>query len=407
MSDAAVSLIIVSRHRTASLLRTLKAVHLQDHRLLELIVVADPVTANAVRGLAAPIKVVAFDRPNISAARNAGLAVAAGTLVAFLDDDAVPEPTWISRLTAPFANQQVQIATGFVRGRNGISDQWRACDVDQFGKDHDLFVDRQAVTLLVGTQVRAVKAQGTNCAFRLAEVRACGGFDEGYQFYLDDADISLRLARLGGLTAVVPNAVVQHGFAPSVRRGPGRVPRDLHDIGASAAYFLRRHAPASDMGGHRQSQRQSQRLRLIRHMVQGGLEPRDLAGLLAGFDAGWAEGMQRRADPLAPKPTTAQPFLPLAVSPRDGVLIAGRVWQYRQLIQRAKQQATIGKIVTVICLSPTAWYHQHCFDSAGFWVQRGGIYGKSLRDQALIRRVGFAGRVREEAARIAATRPLQ
>lgn len=184
MTGAPVSLIIVSRHRTASLLRTISAVRLQDHLQLEVIVVADPEAAAAIQALALPIKVVMFDRANISGARNAGLAVAAGDFAAFLDDDAVPEPTWISRLTAPFENPNVHISTGFVRGRNGISDQWRACNVDKFGCDHALLVNRHSVTLLAGTNLCAVKALGTNCAFRRADLLALGGFDEGFQFYL-------------------------------------------------------------------------------------------------------------------------------------------------------------------------------------------------------------------------------
>ena len=411
MTDApvsliAVSLIVVSRHRTLSLLHTIKAVLLQDHQATELIVVADPAAAAAVQALALPIKVMVFDQANIAAARNLGLSVAAGGLIAFLDDDAVPEPTWISRLAAPFANPAVRTATGFVRGRNGISDQWRACDVDQFGWDHPLSVDRSSVTLLAGTPQRAVKAQGTNCAFRRDDVLGIGGFDEGLHFYLDDADISLRLAALGGLAAVVPDAVVQHGFASSARRRADRVPLSLHEIGASTAYFLRRHAPGADMAVQQMAQRGAQRTRLLGHMVQGGLEPGAIAPLLDGFDNGWAEGSGRAQHSLRPRAAGASPFLALPTRPRIGVLLAGRNWQRKALLRRAGVEAALGKIVTVLCLSPSAWYHKHGFESGGFWLQQGGIYGRSVRQTRLVKVKSFSARVAEETARIGTTRPL-
>jgi O-antigen biosynthesis protein len=406
MSGVSVSLIIVSRHRAAMLQRTIAAVRLQDYLALELVVVADPSSAAAVRGVQLPIKVVQFDQANVSAARNAGIAAAAGELVAFLDDDAVPEPTWISRLMAPFANPNVRAATGFVRGRNGISDQWRACDVDQFGWDHSLAVDRHAVTLLAGNVLRAVKAQGTNCAFRRADLLVLGGFDDGYRFYLDDADISLRLAALGGLTAVVPDAVVQHGFAASDRRRADRVPLCLHDIGASTAYFLRRHAPKADFAVQKRTHFHAQKVRLLRHMVQGGLEPRDIGPLLDSLDRGWGDGLARDLTGPMPLSDAKVAFLPLGTMPRAGVLIAGRIWQRRELLRRAAVETAMGKIVTVVCLSPTTWYHRHNFESGGFWMQQGGLYGKSLRDQMPIRAKSFAARLREEAARIAMTRPL-
>lgn len=406
MNAATVSLIIVSRHRAASLLRTIKAVQLQDHAQLELIVVADPDAAKMVQGLGLPIKVVVFDQPNIAAARNAGISVAAGDLVAFLDDDAVPEPTWISRLTEAFGTASVRMATGFVRGRNGISDQWRACDVDQFGWDHALRVDRHAVTLLAGTRQRTVKAQGTNCAFRRSDLIALGGFDDGFRFYLDDADISLRLADLGGLTAVVPGAVVQHGFAASTRRRADRVPLGLNDIGASCACFLRRHAPDADMEVQRLTHLAAQRARLLRHMVRGGMEPGDIAPLLAGFNKGWVQGAALVPSARSPLVASRAEFQPLRTMPRKGVVIAGRIWQRRELLRRARVDAALGKIVTVLCLSPTTWYHRHSFESDGFWLQQGGTFGISVRGAGILRRSGFGRRVAEEAARIAACRPI-
>lgn len=407
MTDTAVSLIVVSRHRTASLLRAITAVQLQDYVALELVVVADPDAAKAVQALGLPIKLVVFDQANIAAARNAGIAAAAGDLVAFLDDDAVPEPTWISRLTAPFANANVQMATGFVRGRNGISDQWRACDVDQYGWDHLLALDRSAVTMLAVTPQRAVKAQGTNCAFRRVDLNGLGGFDEGYHFYLEDSDLSLRVASLGGLTAVVPEAVVQHGFSASQRRRADRAPLCLHDIGASAAYFLRRHAAETDMETQRTAHLGAQKARLIRNMVQGSLEPRDIGRLIGSFDRGWQEGALRALANLAPRSSALAAFMPLGAGPRVGALFAGRYWHRRELIRKAGVDVALGKIVTVLCLSPTAWYHQHRFESAGFWMQRGGVFGRSLRDQALIRPKSFVTRVSEEVARIAKTRPIR
>ena len=406
MTDTPVSLIVVSRHRTESLLRTIAAIRLQDYPALELIVVADPDAAKAVRGLQLPVKVVAFDQANIAAARNLGIAEAAGVLVAFLDDDAVPEPTWITRLTAPFANPDVRMATGFVRGRNGISDQWRACDVDRFGWDHTLSVNHHSVTLLAGTPLRAVKAQGTNCAFRRGDLVALGGFDTGFQFYLDDADISLRIAALGGLAAVVPLAVVQHCFAASVMRRADRVPRSLFQIGASSAYFLRRHAPDADLAEQGQAHRQAQRARILRYMVQGGLEPRDVAPVLSSFDQGWDDGIGRTAFAKQVIPNPAQGFQLSGTAPRPGLVIAGRFWQRRTLLRQASVAAANGKIVTVFCFSPTTLYHQHWFEAEGFWVQQGGIYGRSVRDQSAIRHRGFAGRVSAESVRLGMTRPV-
>jgi GT2 family glycosyltransferase len=60
------------------------------------------------------IRIVANQRRHgLSGARNTGVAVSHGEVVAFLDDDACPEPDWIERLLAPYQDAAV-MATGGV-----------------------------------------------------------------------------------------------------------------------------------------------------------------------------------------------------------------------------------------------------------------------------------------------------
>ena len=50
--------------------------------------------------------------PGLSGARNTGVAGATGALIAFLDDDATPEPDWLEHLVAPFADPRVAAVGG-------------------------------------------------------------------------------------------------------------------------------------------------------------------------------------------------------------------------------------------------------------------------------------------------------
>lgn len=407
MAVCPVSVIVVSRHRPAALARALLGLSQQDHPLMEVIVVADPAACAGLRADGLPAKLVTFDDANISAARNLGLAQAAGEVVAFLDDDAVPEPSWLSRLVAPFAAAEVAAAGGYVLGRNGLSFQWRAGAVDRLGRDRPLAADPDATTLHRAGPGLGIKTQGTNCAFRTDMLRRLGGFDPAFRFYLDEADVNLRLAALGAVTAIVPLALVHHGYAESARRRPDRVPLSLHDIGASTMVFLRRHAAPPDWSGALASLRAEQHGRLVSHMVAGRIEPRDIPRLMGGLDGGIAEGAARALPAQAPLPGTPPPFVPLpGTGPRGGLLLQGLSWQRRSLLARAREAVAQGRIVTVLCLSPTALFHRHAFTADGFWLQQGGIYGRAERTEPLVRLMRLSERARQESRRLARFRPL-
>ncbi|MDE3028996.1 MAG: glycosyltransferase family 2 protein, partial [Paracoccaceae bacterium] len=310
MTAIPVSIVVASRHRAEALRRCLTGISQLDHPNFEVIVVADP-AALATLGATDAYKTCVYDEANISAARNLGLGQAAGEVVAFIDDDAVPEPSWLSRLTAPFNDVRVGAAGGFVRGRNGISYQWRASEVDAFGQDHPLEVDPDVTTLHTPAPGRAIKTQGTNCAFRLKALVDIGGFDEALHFYLDEADVNLRLARAGWTTAVVPRAQVHHGYAASARRSSTRAPLTLFDIGASSAVFLRRHAPTEDPAPVLARLEADQHRRLIAMMGAGVIKPREIARLRATLIDGIADGSVRPLPHLTPCRSTSSTFQPM------------------------------------------------------------------------------------------------
>jgi hypothetical protein len=235
---------------------------------------------------------------------------------------------------------------------------------------------------------------------------AVGGFDPAFRFYLDEADVNLRLAGKG-LTAVVPDAQVHHGFAESARRRADRVPLSLNEIGASAMVFLRRHAVPGQWAAALEQLRVEQRRRLLRHMVDGRLEPRDVERLLSDLSKGIDEGARRSLDPLPPMKASEDPFLPLGgTGPRAGLVLAGRPWQRNRLRQEARAAVQAGRIVTLIRLSPTALYHRHAFHADGYWEQTGGLFGRAERQEPLLRRHHFAGRLAAEARRLSAFRPM-
>lgn len=404
MSDTPnVSVIVVSRDRPESLKLCLTGLSRLLYAPYEIVVVADAAGLDAVRalGLTDEVKTVPFDQANISRARNAGIAEAAGEIIAFIDDDAVPEPAWLNHLVQGFLWPQAAAAGGYVRGRNGITFQWTARSVDRTGSAEQIDLSGQSPVLLTPADGRAIKTEGTNMAFRRSVLAELGGFDPAFRFFLDETDLNMRLMRAGHATAIVPLAEVHHAYAESVRRGPNRAPRDLFEVGASTAAFLIRHASQSEGDTALTRLRKSQRKALLDYMVDGRLEPRDVGRLMRRLEAGIAEGRTRATEPMPPIPHAARWFLAFdsRCTGRHHVL-SGRFLFRRRHRAAARQAAKAGDIVSLFLISRTALGHKVRFDLHGVWEQRGGLWGRSGRNERLFTFSRFSKKVQKEAARI-------
>ncbi|MEM9524285.1 MAG: glycosyltransferase [Pseudomonadota bacterium] len=404
-----VSVIVVSHGRPALLLRCLQSLRYQYFENFEIVVVADRAGAAAIRAsrFRAYVKLSQFEDQNISQARNLGLACAAGELVAFIDDDAAAEPTWLGHLVAAFEEPGVGSATGFVLGRNGISFQWKARTISARAEHADILVPENRTTFHAPpNEGGAVKVEGTNCAFRRAALDRIGGFDSAIRFYLDESDISLRLAASGYATAVVPMAQVHHGFAASARRTWNRAPRSLFEIGASLAVFLGKHGNAHLIAERVSAERYGQRVRLLRHMQLGTLTPGDVPRLLRSFDQGVAAGRGRTS--VVEKIPSARDFrrCPTIAKPGGTKLLAGYRWQKRRLLRKSIAVASDGTVVTVFLASLFPFRHKVQFLAEGVWLHSGGLMGRSRRDRSSPRCLKPLRRLEWENARLRGIRDL-
>ena len=408
MTDLPASIVIVSRGRPDALRRCLLGISQLQYPNFEVVVVADPDGIKVAQSMpfADDLKLLPFDEANISVARNIGITHAAGEVVAFIDDDAVPEPQWLRYLVAPALQSDVAAMGGFVRGRNGISYQWKARSLDAFGEAHDLDVDPHQASILTPPKDRAIKTEGTNMAFRRSVLIELCGFDPAFHYFLDETDLNMRLARAGHVTAIVPLAEVHHGFAANSWRTKNRVPRDLFDIGASWAVFQRKHIVKDARADQWRRLRSQERQRLLRHLISGRLEPRDVRRLMGRLDRGFKEGCGRAYGQAKLAVHPAAPFKPFTSARRTSVIMLTRPLRSKIDHANAADRVKSGEIVTMLNLSRTAIFHQLMLDADGVWVQSGGIFGKAERTEPIFRMTSRSRRLEKERLRVARQRGL-
>lgn len=405
-----VSVVIASLDRPASLSRTLRSLEFQRFDNFDVIVVARASTFDhpTLAHFRSRVAHVAYEEANISYARNLGLQAATGHLIAFIDDDAVAEPSWLSELRAAFDLPNVSGAGGFVIGRNGVSFQWKALASNADATDLPLTVAPDALPHVPSPPPGAVlKTSGTNAMFRADALRAIGGFDPNYHFYLDETDLTRRLASAGHRLAIAPRAIVHHAYASSTRRRADRVPQSLHEVAASSAYFWRRHLDPTKEPAARTAFLAAQQRRLDDVYLGGRIDASGLRQLRQELMDGLADGAARLPGTrILPGREPQRPGVFAGNSPGSGVgigLIAGKgdVEFMRHL---ATKLSAAGAEVTLLDFRPGLRFLKVVFQKAGFWLHRGGIQGRAARTEPLANLIGLKTRVQRESARIATVR---
>jgi glycosyltransferase involved in cell wall biosynthesis len=117
-SEAAlsVSVIVCTRERPETLARCLDSLGVLRPPAREVIVVDNVPMSDATRSVCAQrdVRYVVEPIPGQSRARNRGIAVSEGDLVAFTDDDCLVDPRWLAGVEREFLDPLVMAVTGFV-----------------------------------------------------------------------------------------------------------------------------------------------------------------------------------------------------------------------------------------------------------------------------------------------------
>ncbi len=252
-----VSVVVCTRDRPAQLETCLRRLRQQEYARFEVVVIdnapADGVVKDMVESLTGgpvPFRYHAEARPGLSWARNAGIAVADGDIIAFVDDDDEPDRYWLAGIATGFAGDatigsvaglilpaRLDTAAEELFEQQGGHRLGRGFAPERFsraGPQNPLFPLPPFGT-------------GANMAFRREALRTIGGFDvalgAGTCTFACEDTLAFTLTLLAGYDiAYEPSALMWHHHRPDMES----LGRQLHgySIGLTAFYAaLLRHRP--------------------------------------------------------------------------------------------------------------------------------------------------------------------
>jgi glycosyltransferase involved in cell wall biosynthesis/GT2 family glycosyltransferase len=220
-----VSVVINTYNRGPSLRNTLHALRYQTHEEFEVVVVNGPSTDETeavLAELADDVRVARCPEVHLCKSRNLGVEAAAGDIVAFIDDDALAEPTWLEELVAAYDSDKVAGAGGVVYDHTGFAFQYRYSVCDRLGNTR-FDVKPPFTRYLVPGANPFVYLQGTNASFRRECLVEIGGFDEEIEYYMDEVDVCRRVIDRGYVLRPLDGAAVHHKYLASHRRSNKKV----------------------------------------------------------------------------------------------------------------------------------------------------------------------------------------
>ncbi|MDB9376293.1 glycosyltransferase family 2 protein, partial [Nodularia sphaerocarpa] len=246
-----ISIVICTADRRISLEKTLLAIKKITYSCYEVIVVDGSSNSETMEMLTIMLssfnrnlKLATVQERNISVSRNVGIKLASGAIIAFIDDDAIPPPDWIEKL----------LSTYFLYGDNcaGVGGAVR----DMTSPGYPLQYHRGITNIISNTSPICLAGvinhnqpqgfwynglMGTNSSYRKDLLEKINGYDEFFDYFLDETDVCLRLIQ-AGYEIHHCDVVVDHYPQPSHNRLDQKHLTCWYSLAKNTTYFALKHA---------------------------------------------------------------------------------------------------------------------------------------------------------------------
>jgi GT2 family glycosyltransferase len=218
--DISVVICAHTEARWEQLTRAVESLQCQSVAPLDILVVIDhnPALADRAYRRLPRIRVIENEQqPGISGARNSGIAAAGGSIIAFLDDDAIAAPDWLEQLLAGYSSPNILGVGG------AIEPHWQGQRPRWFPEEFDWVVGCTYLGMpRAATPVRNLI--GCNMSFRREVFARIGGFRDEIGRVgtrpsgCDETELCIRLGQRlpHALLLYTPLARVQH-HVPATR----------------------------------------------------------------------------------------------------------------------------------------------------------------------------------------------
>ena len=239
-----ISFVICTYNRKLFLERCLDYLSIQTNQNYEVIVVNGPSTDGTTEYLDEVkdrIKVIQNPVKNLSISRNLGIENASGDIVAFIDDDAIPFADWVENTLEEFNSRPLTFAAigGPVFFAGTLKYQ-----IEDIGFNQLAEVIPNIESNKIGKDGLCRSLLGTNCAFKKEILYDVGGFDEQYDYFLDESDLTFRIQQKNHIVGYSENLQLRHEFAISNNR-KDKFSYNWFSICKNEIYFIRKYSGLS------------------------------------------------------------------------------------------------------------------------------------------------------------------
>jgi glycosyltransferase involved in cell wall biosynthesis len=246
-----VSIVICTHERHESIIKTIASLCQLNYSDFEVIVVDSSetdLTANSIElmknSCSFPLHIIRAKQRNISISRNIGIDRASGEFIFFIDDDAIPPNDWLDKLLAVYEE----------RGNNcaGVGGIVRDMTTDGYPLQYCRGISNlmsNTIPIRSGNAINYNRSpgwwhnglMGTNSSYRKDFLEKVNGYDEFFEYFLDETDLCLRLIQ-AGYEIHYSDVIVDHYPQPSHNRHDRKHLTCWFSIAKNTTYFAFKHA---------------------------------------------------------------------------------------------------------------------------------------------------------------------